>query len=240
MRPKGLNAICIIGLVMAGLGGMSLVAGLGGLLLQPVIQSWATDFQQSVQRGMPAGQQQQQQFQAQMEMNEAIMAMQRQYLPLTLIGYGLLLITVCVLGIACIRGLTGKANGLKWLLIAMIVAIVCDIARTYPAMKLQQESRKITQDYMQRVMQTMPNPAAARTAAPMMRASMQMTTMITVLFIYGWLLMKCGFYGTGLWYVSRSSVREAYDASVREGPRIARSEPAPNENVESSSADPDE
>ena len=209
MRPKFLTAICIIGLCLAVMGGVTLIGGLGGLLLQPLIMNLFS----ALQGSMPPAQ-----AQSQLQMFQDLAALQRQHLPLMVAQLVMQAAVVVLLFVTCIKALRTKPTIRKWLLIALLAGLCFELFRVYPTVVMMRETQAITARSMQGMMQGMPGSPANVPMMRFMSAYMRFVTTMSLVVSIGWTLLKVGYFGASVWYVSRRSARDYFAGHATPAP----------------------
>lgn len=212
MRPKGLTAICIIGIILAGLGFISVS---GGLL-------WWIAGNRFFETMSQLGSLNPQQAQLQETMMHEVVELQQRWAPFTIALTILQAVLVVLLLVAAIKGLRMRKGAGRLLATTMAFAILLELARIYPNYMLQQGSQEINTRYQNTLMQTGGNAPRARAAFTVMKQAQQVTMVVTYLIMGSWVIAKLGYYGTALWYVNRKDVRllfepEAETAAVSDG-----------------------
>jgi hypothetical protein len=190
-RPSGLSAVCIIGLILGGLG--SLMWCFGGFSL--VMQLAGTNPFAPDPAALPPEMQG-----PQAEMLREAEALGQKYMVVNTLIWAWQLVTLVLLFVGCIAGLRMTPRALVWLKRAMINGLAFELVRAVPTIAMQLE----TVGMMERMMQGMGGGRPGAAPPPGMKTFL-------VAFSLGFaallILAKLGYYGWGLWYVSRENVQ---------------------------------
>lgn len=209
MRPAGLTAVCVIGLVLGVLGGLGLLMSCGGLILQPFMQDAVMQFQRSLPGSNP---QVQQQLDMQAAIQRDVLAVQARWRPWLIAGMVLQLATVVLLLAGCIRGLALKHGAHRWIVAAMLVGILQSILQTGVFWATQRETTAIMSRSMAQIMRGTPGAPMPPGMPQMMSGMMNFSATITIMAFAAWGLAKVGYYVFGACYVLTPSVRRLYAA----------------------------
>ena len=213
MRPAGLTAVCVIALCLGVMGAMGVVVGIGGLVLQPAIQRWAADFQ----KNMPGGQspQAQKQFEAQQEMMKEMDVVVRKWIVPSLVGTAICVVAVIGLIVGSIKGLNLRPMAHKWMIVGMSAGILHALLAGYVGLGTQRDSQAVTQRFMDQTLQAGPA-ATAPGAKAIMSSTMQMTTVLAMVMVFGWGLIKCTTYAFSIWYLLTPRIRQLFESDGSE------------------------
>jgi hypothetical protein len=207
MRPAGLTAVCIIGIVLAVFGGLGLLMSCGGMIMQPFIQDAVVQFQ----RGLPGSPpQMQQQIELQAALQRDVLAVQARWRPWIITGMVLQLATVALLLIGCIRGLGLKRGAYRWLVAAMLCGVVQSIVQTGVFWGTQQETAAIMSRSMAQIMRGTPGAPMPPGMPQMMSGMMNFSTTITIMVFAAWGLAKIGYFVFGACYVLTRRIRALF------------------------------
>jgi hypothetical protein len=201
MRPKGLTAICIIGLILSVLGFISNAVGMFWWFMGERFAEMMT--------GLTPGMNQQA-ADLQRTMYQEMSQMQARWAPVTIALTILQMVLAVLLFVAAVRGLKMSRGALKLLATTMVFAILLQLGRIYPDVMIQEETQEISMRYTARVMQTTGNPAQTRAVMNMTRQFQKIGASIGYLFMAAWTIAKLSYYGTGLWYVNRKDVKALF------------------------------
>lgn len=208
MRPAGLTAICIIGLVLGILGGFGLLTSCGGMIMQPIMQ----DAMEQLQRSLPGSPAQvQQQLDMQTTIQRDVLAVQARWRPWLIAGMVLQLATVSLLLIGSIRGLGLKRGAHRWLAAAMLCGIVQSILQTGIFWVTQRETTAILSRTMPQIMKGTPGAPMPPGMPQMMSSMMNFSATITIMAFAIWGLAKVGYYVTAACYVLTRRIRLLFD-----------------------------
>lgn len=204
MRPKGLTAICIIGIILAGLGFISVS---GGLL-------WWIAGNRFFETMSNFGPVNPQQAELQETMMHEVAELQQRWAPVTIALTIVQAVLVVLLLVASIKGLRLRKGAGRLLATTMAFSLLFELARIYPNYMLQQGSQEINEHYQNSLMQTGGNAPQTRVAFTVMKQAQQVTMVVTYLIMGSWLIAKLGYYGTALWYVNRKDVRMLFEPAA--------------------------
>jgi hypothetical protein len=213
MRPAGLTAVCIIALCLGVMGGMGIVVGTVGLVLQPAIQKWATD----LQKGLPGAQSAQGQKQAELQQNmmKELEPVTRKWLIPSIIGSTVCLVAVVCLIVGSIKGLNLRPMAHQWLIIGMSTGILHALVAGYVGHSVQRETQMVTMRYLDQTFQAGPA-AKAPGAKAVVNSTMQISVVLGMVMIYGWGLVKCTFYAFSIWYLLTPQIRRLFEGDGSE------------------------
>ena len=194
-RPGGLTAVCVIVIVLGGLGAMASLMALPGLIFGAAMQkqmgqafgSTMPDEQRDAYAGM---------------MND-MGAVQSQWLPIALPATIMGVVVAVALIVGGVRGLGRKPGAGEWLRRILLLTMLVDIARAVINSVMQVQVAEVTSEYMAKIMGAQGGPAAAG-----MGQMMGIMTYVGIAFIVAWTLAKMMFYGFSYSYVGRSHVRD--------------------------------
>jgi len=203
-RPSGLNAVCIIAMILGGLGLMSSLLGLGSLALRPWMQK---TFQVQQQPGMNK-----EFVNVQRDMQRKTNAVTDRYLGF---NWGFSLVNF-VLGASLLVGgilvLQLKPKGRAFLAAIFAATIVFELVRIPTYAVMQREIASVVADSMPRMM----NAAAAKggagadSAAALATTAMKIWTFVVIAFTLIFGLAKVIFYAVGARYLGRPHVRRLF------------------------------
>jgi len=213
MRPAGLTAVCIISLCLGVLGGFSLLAGCVGLVAQPFMM----DAMQNFMKGMGGAQspQMQQQLEQQRVVMQETLVVQQRWMPFMILAMVILAVAVVGLIVGAVKGLRLKRMAHRWMIFGMATAMVHALVAGYVGYGSQVESQAIVMRHFNQTVQTSPgmaNPAAKAMANNMMQAG----TGIGMVIVFGWVLLKCGYYAIAIWYLLTPPIRKLFEGDGSE------------------------
>jgi hypothetical protein len=207
MRPPGLTAVCVIGIVLAIFGGLGLLMSCGGMIMQPFIEDAVVQLQRGLP-GVPGQTQQQRDFQAAIQ--QEAFAVQARWRAWLITGMALQLATVVLLFIGCIRGLGLKPGAHRWLVAAMLCGVVQTLLQTGVFWATQQETAAIMSRSMAQMMRSTPGAPMPPGMPQMMSGIMNFSTTITIMFFAAWGLAKIGYFIFGACYVLTRRIRALF------------------------------
>lgn len=200
MRPKGLTAICIIGLILSVLGFITNAVGMFWWFMGQRFAEMMTAFNPGMNQQLAD---------LQRTMYQELSEMQTRWAPVTIALMILQMVLAVLLFVAAVRGLKMSKGALKLLSTTMVFAIVLQLGRIYPDVMIQKETQEISARFQNRMFQAAGSPAA-RPAMNMAKGFQEMGMAIGFMFMAAWTIAKLSYYGTGLWYVNRKDVKALF------------------------------
>ena len=194
-RPGGLTALCILAIVLGALGVLTGLGGIAAVALQGPMQDAVAHLQP------------QQDADVQQKLMEESREFARQHAVRNGVLAGLRLLVASGLLTGGILTLRLRPYGRKILLIALASGIGFEIAQLWPAVEaipFTQRAMELSMEGQQK--QAQGNGKNAQDAAAMMRVMAKAIAAMQVMVIAGMFLAKAGFYGFGLWYLTRPHV----------------------------------
>jgi hypothetical protein len=217
MRPAGLTAVCVISLILGILGGLALGGGCITTFAQPYVMKVSEAFQEWVLRMQPPQMHKQfaQQRAQQKVMMEETMAVQRPWRPYLIAGLAILTAAVVGLCVGSVKCLRLKPRAHTWLIVGMSAGILHALISSYVGYGIARDTQPIAIKYVNQMQQTIPGPGApaARAASS---AAMQISAVVTMVLVFGWALVKCGFYGIGVCYLLTPRIRRLFEGDGSE------------------------
>jgi hypothetical protein len=189
-RPAGLSAICIIGLVLAGLGTLTWCIGGFGLVTQAMGNA--------AQPALGGGDVPEEMREAQQRAMEELNQIGKDWLVVNTAVWVWQTVSLVLLFVGCIAGLRMAKSSIGWLKCAMFNGMLFEITRLVVTILQQQETLPV----VERMMNEMngPNgqgmPAGIMQVAGGIAIAMMVAKTIALLAYYVW----------GAWYVSRASL----------------------------------
>jgi hypothetical protein len=209
-RPGGLTAICVIAIVLGGLGLCSSLFGLAALAFQDNLEKFAMQ-QQQMPQGMPNGpfkQQMEAQQKMQKEMQKGMTEVGHRYRGFTI---GTTLLNVLFASSLLIGGImVMKLNpaGRKFLVTVFIAVIVFEIVRAAITVVMQLDMAAA----MASAIQGGPN----NQQAAFLATTMKLGVYLGMAFGVVWGLAKIIFYGIGASYLNRPNTRQLFERTAGE------------------------
>jgi hypothetical protein len=201
-RPGGLTAVCIIAIVLGGLGFLT-----GSLTL--VTQAASNQVQQlQAQWGAVGATPQVRDVQA--EMNAKSVAIMNRFRLVNVILGLLLLVVAAALVIGGTRTLRLNEKGRKILRAACAMAIAFEIARTVPAVLMQLENMALMEDYLPRVMEASVPGGQSQQVVEFAKMMTRFSLIMGWVILFGWLFMKLAFYGSSFYYLGRPKTKALF------------------------------
>ncbi|MEZ6067280.1 MAG: hypothetical protein R3B90_16610 [Planctomycetaceae bacterium] len=144
MRPSGLTAVCILGIILASLGAIGWCLGGAGLAMQ------ASGVNQMNLTPPPGGggPEVEEIQRRQEEMLKDLQVVQDKYMIVNVALWVWQLVTVTLLFIGCIAGLKMAPSSVKWLKYAMFNGIAFELGRLGPQIMMQRETFAVMQKMM--------------------------------------------------------------------------------------------
>jgi len=203
-RPGGLVAVCVIAIVLGGLGVFSSLSFLVNLAFGSQMQSAFTP------QTMPG--QNNQMLEVQQEMNAKVWSITQKWNVVHWILTAALIVNVALLLTGGIMTLRLNPTGRKLLLAVFISAIVVDIARAVPGVLIGAETFQVMEEYMPRMMDASapPGQQAPPGVGDAMGTAMQIGGIVAMVFAIGWALAKVVVYLIGAMYLTRPAVKELF------------------------------
>jgi hypothetical protein len=192
-RPQNLTFICILSIILGGLG---LLTGCFGL----VSQAFASQVQKL--SAMPPGANNPA-AEAQAKMNEKMLAIGARYKWVTLPLMVLKLFVEGALLIGALLAMGLKAHGRTWLLGGLIAALVLESIHIVPTLMVQSETFAVMRDLMP--LQQGANQAPPG-AAQFLNALFSAVGIGSMVIAVGWLAAKAVFYVIGIRYLRKPAV----------------------------------
>jgi hypothetical protein len=219
-RPGGLTAICVIAIILGGLGVITGLMGIGGLLGGQAIQkNLAPSFPQPA--GAPIGETHEKMMEVQGEMNDKIYAVGRQFILPNAIVLTLHVAVAVFLIVGAVQCLKLKAVGRTILIATFCFAIPFEMARSGFQLYQQMQIMAVMEVYFPRMMEaaTPPDAPEAPDMGAMMNVMMSAMKAASYGMIIVFLLVKGIFYAIGAMYMTRRKVRELFErAAARPSP----------------------
>jgi len=206
-RPGGLTAICVIVLVLAGLG---ILGGLLGAVGQLASQQMQSAFSGMNQPGMDNDL-----AEMQMEMNKQMMGVQKKWMPITLSFLAASVLVSVGLLLGAIFSLQAKPVGRTILSWSLVLAILVDGGELIPTIMAQMETVDVMKASMGKMMQSQGGNAPPG-SAEMMSGFMSIGAYVGIAFVVIWAVLLIGFYLFSLVYLGKPHVA-AYFADEDEG-----------------------
>lgn len=203
--PKAgrIKALCIVVIVLAGLGLASALMGAVGLLVGQQMQG---AFTMGNQPGVPKRVQD-----LQRDMQRGIEAVQNQFLAVNAVLLAAHVIVAAGLLAGGIQSLRRRVPGRKILIAACLSAIAFELIRGTVQAFIQVQLMAVTTHFFQEMMEVSMNQAAE--AAEWVAWGARAAMVVGVLLMVGWILAKVVFYGVAVWYLRKPAVREYLDAA---------------------------
>lgn len=211
-RPGGLTAICVIAIILGGLGLAASVVGLGSM----AAKSWINNaFLIKPQKDGKVDKA----LEAQMEMQTKMNQVTDRYTGFTL---GFALLNVVIAGSLVTGGiLTLKLhpNGRKLLIAAFTTAIFFELLRAIMNVCMQLEMSEVMYDSMSRMMQAAaaPGKGGGPEGAAITAAAMKIGVYIGLGITLVMVLAKLIYYAIGTQYLQRPNVRELLRRNTADG-----------------------
>lgn len=212
-RPGGLAALCILAMVLGAFGVLSGLGGIAAAVLQGPMQDMMAQLQPHEDEEAAHAQQQ--------IVDEAKEFAQKHVVRNTLFALARLCVASCLLagGILTLRL---HLYGRKILLIAFSAGILFELAQIWPMV----EAIPFTERTMQLAMEAQQKEMAgkgqnAQDAEAMMRIMIKAMGAMQVAMMAAMLLTKAGFYGFGLWYVTRPRIAALFVPATPPDPEWA-------------------
>jgi hypothetical protein len=200
-RVGRIKTLCIIIIVLAGLGLASALMGAVGLLAGQQMQA---AFTMGNQPGVPPRVQD-----LQRDMQRGIQAVQDQFLAVNAVLLAGHVIVAAGLLLGGIQSLRRKFPGRKILIAACLSAIAFELIRGTVQAFIQVRLMSVMTRFFQEMMQVSMNEAAE--AAEWVAWSARAAMVVGVLMLIGWILAKVVFYSFAVWYLRKSAVRQYLD-----------------------------
>jgi hypothetical protein len=202
-RPGGLTVICVLAIILGGLG---LLTGCFGL----VSQAFTTQMQQAVagmQPGNLPG------AEVQKEMNARILAVANRYKWVSLPLMAVKIFVEAALLAAAVMAWGLNPRGWSWLHGALIATIIFETVHAVPQVLVQLETRAVMNEMMPKMMAAQ----HGRNQAPpgmenFMSSVFSAATLVSLIFILIWLVGKIVFYVIGIRYLRKPDVRALFAA----------------------------
>ncbi len=201
--PKAgrIKALCIVVIVLAGLGLASALMGAVGLVVGQQMQG---AFTMGNQPGVPQRVQD-----LQRDMQRGVQDVQNRFLAVNavlLAGHAIVAAGLLAGGIQSLRR---KLPGRKILIAACLAAIAFELVRGTVQAFIQVQLMSVTTRFFQEMMEVSMNEAAE--AAEWVAWGARAAMVVGVLMMIGWILAKVVFYAFTVWYLRKSSVRQYLD-----------------------------
>jgi hypothetical protein len=203
LKAGRIKALCIIIIVLAGLGLASALMGAVGLLVGQQMQG---AFTMGNQPGVPKRVQD-----LQRDMQRGMQAVQDRYLAVNAVLLAGHVIVAAGLLVGGIQSLRRRIPGRKILIAACLSAIAFELIRGTVQAFIQVQVMSVMSRFFQEMMEVSMNEAAevAEWVAWGARAAM----VVGVLMLIGWILAKVVFYSVTVWYLRKLAVRQYLDAA---------------------------
>lgn len=217
MRPAGLTAVCVISLVLGGLGSLSLLCGCVNTMFQSVMMDASLGMQDWIKNLQPPQMRQQmaKQWEHQDELMQEVAAIQANW---RIISIALLLIlAVAAVGLigGAIKGLNLRPRAHHWMIIGMSAGILHGLFAAYRDTGIQRETQVLTIRHMEKTLQSMPGGPNPQSRV-MTSSAMQLTGTLAAVIYYGWALVKCTTYATCIWYLLTPRIRQLFEGDGSE------------------------
>jgi hypothetical protein len=214
-HPVWLKVVCIVSIALGALGLLMATLGIVGQLTMERTHESTLRLMESLQQGAP-----QPMMDLQKELQAESMAIQRQWLPLSL---SLLVVNVFVAGVLLgggIQALRMKPGGRKWLVAAMAAAAVFELVRLPPTAIMQWQTSKIVNSYINRILEAT-TPAGANVPPAQRQAMNKMTrSFMVAAVLFGMVtalsmaVAKIAFYVVGVWFLRRPHIQAMYSPAA--------------------------
>jgi len=198
-----IKTLCVIIIVLAGLGLASALMGAVQLLVGQQMQA---AFTMGNQPNVPKRVQD-----LQRDMQRGIQAVQDQFLAVNAVLLAGYVIVAAGLLLGGIQSLRRKLPGRKILIAACLSALAFELIRGTVQAFIQVQLMSVMTRFFQEMMQVSMNEAAevAEWVAWSARAAM----VVGVLMLIGWILAKVVFYSFAVWYLRKPAVRQYLDTA---------------------------
>jgi hypothetical protein len=113
-----------------------------------------------------------------------------------------------------IRALRLKESGRKLLLLACALAILFEAARAVPTVLMQLENQALMEDYFPRLMEASAPGAQGEQIAEFGRVMARFSLIMGWVILFGWLFLKLAFFGSAVYYLTRSKTKSLYAAKA--------------------------
>jgi hypothetical protein len=201
-RPGGLTAVCVIAIVLGGLGVFASLSAFTMSLLGNQIQQFQ---QQFAAAGSPPEVQD-----VQAEMNAATMQIANRF-RLVNIAFSLMHFAVTVSLVAGgIWALLLQEQGRRLLWAVCLVAIVFELARSVPNILMQMENAALMEEYMPRLMQAQTPGDQDAQVAEFGRMFARFSMIMGWVIFAGWLSLKLVFFAIAARYLGSPPVKAIY------------------------------
>jgi hypothetical protein len=212
-RPGVLTTLCVLGLVLGGLGVIGAGTGLVALLGQGAIQGMQErQLEQFQRQAGPAGEHM---VESQRQMQARLNELQAEWLPLTLSMNGANFFFSVLLVIGAILCLGLKSRGPLVFTIAAGVLMLVDTASAAFGAFMSTKTMEITQEYMTGLLD---DPALRQPGQPdfggFMESFMGAASIGAILFAALWWLVKMGYYVWSLRTLRKPDIRGLFSGSA--------------------------
>jgi hypothetical protein len=203
--PKAgrIKTLCIVVIVLAGLGLANALMGAVGLLVGQQMQA---AFTMGNQPNVPQRVQD-----LQRDMQRGLQAVQDRFLAVNAVLLAAHAIVAAGLLAGGIQSLRRKVPGRKILIAACLSAIAFELIRGTVQAFMQVQVMSITMRFFQEMMEASMNEAAE--AAEWVAWGARVGIVVGVLMLIGWILAKVVFYGFAVWYLRKPAVRQYLDTA---------------------------
>ena len=201
-RPGGLTAVCIIAIVLGGLGIFASLSAFTMSLVGNQVQQFQ---QQFAAAGSPPEVQQ-----VQAEMNAETMRIANRF---RLANVGISLTHLVVAGCLLLGGIWAlqlKEKGRRLLWAVCLVAIVFELARSVPNVLMQMENAALMEEYMPRLMQAQTPGDQDAQVAEFGRMFARFSMIMGWVIFAGWLSLKLVFFAVAARYLWSPRVKAIY------------------------------
>ena len=213
VRPKNLTFVCVLAIVLAGMG---LLTGCSSI----ISLVFASGMQQGL-AGMPGGANQPA-ADMQKEMNARMMAVAGRYQWLTIPLMIAKLFVEAALLAGAIMTLGLKPRGRSWLQGALCAAIVLESISIVPGILITRETQAVMTEMMPKAMAAQQGPNAPAGINDFMSTFFSAIGIVSLIIALGWLVAKLVFYVLGIRYLRQPEVQAPFAPSAN---AVARDSP---------------
>jgi hypothetical protein len=210
-NPVWLKVVCIVSIVLGSLGLLMSTMGLVGQLSLERTRDATLRWMEALQKNAP-----QPMIELQKEMQNEMVAVQQEWMPLNLALLGVNVVVAGALLAGGIQALRMKPAGRKLLLAALIAAAVFEVVRLPPTAFMQWQMSKLMSPFMQRVMEASTPPGKALPPAQRQffdklgRSVMVTSILVGIITTLSMAVVKIAFYVAGIWLLRRPHIRAMY------------------------------
>jgi hypothetical protein len=205
-RPGALTAVCIIGMILGGLG---LLAGMWGgamALFGAQVQQWQA---QMGTVGSP-----QAMVDVQAEMNAQQIAIFNRFRIVNLAVAVALTAVSAALLVGSIRAMKLQERGRRMLRAACGAAIVFELCRAVPQGLMQLEVMALMEDYLPRLMEASAPGAQGQQIAAFGEMMARFSIIMQWVVFFGWLILKLVYFGLSFHYLGRPKTKTLFAKSA--------------------------